>query len=76
MHIPGTNISPFMLARGRQPQTPNDMEMLDPEEAGAQNLPMAEQVLELKRQMKFARDLLLKAREEALSKSKEKFDAH
>ena len=45
MHIPGTNISPFMLVRGRQPQTPNDMEMLNPEEARAQGLPMAEQVL-------------------------------
>ena len=47
MHTPGTNISPFMLARGQQLQTPNDMELLYPEEAGAQGLSMAEQVLEL-----------------------------
>jgi hypothetical protein len=74
MPIPGTNISPFMLARGRQPLIPTDLELLDSEEAGTAGLPMSEQVRELKKYQKTAEELLLKARKEALSKSKERFD--
>ena len=76
MYIPGTNISPFMLARGRQPLIPTDLELLHSEEAGTLGLPMSEQVRELKKHMKAAEELLLKARKETLAKSKEKFECN
>jgi len=74
MHLPGTNISPFMLAKGRQPLIPTNLELLDSEEVGTPGLSMIDHVRELKRHMKAAEKLLLKACKEALAKSKEKFD--
>ena len=33
MFIPGTNLTPYMVARGRQPISPNEVDLVDEEEA-------------------------------------------
>ena len=74
MHIPGTNISPYMLARGRQPLVPTDMALWEADEAGTAGLPMSEQVRELKKHMMLAEEQLLRARKVTLAKSREAFN--
>ena len=48
MHIPGTNVSPNMLARGRQPVTPNDLGVLDAGQAATAGPAMDEHLKQLK----------------------------
>ena len=33
MYIPGTNLTPYMVARGRQPISPNEVDLIDEDEA-------------------------------------------
>ena len=77
MHIPGTNISPNMVARGRQPVVPTELPALDEGvalTAGSRNLD--EHVAEVQRHMKAAEQLLSAAREKALKESRERFNSH
>ena len=73
MYIPGTNISPYMAARGRQPRIPTEMPLLDADEATCA-VPLDEHTAELKRNMEMAERMLLAARNQVVAKSKERID--
>ena len=76
MHIPGTNLSPYMIARGRQPRVPADMPLVDDAERALPAQTLDAHTQELQRHMKMASDMLLAARTKVLAKSKERFDQH
>ena len=74
MHIPGTNVSPFMIARGRQPLLPQDAELWEHDLPTAMP-PVTEHVKEVEKSIKWAEKEVLRAREIAQAKSKITFDA-
>ena len=78
MPIPGTDFTPFMVARGRQPRLPSDQD-LQLEGAAhspiAPPLPLHKHVAELDRRLELARLLVLQAREQAMEANKQRFDA-
>ena len=74
MFIPGTNLSPYMVARGRQPSLPSDLECLQKGDALPTGAPLSEHVKTLTEQMKLASALLLAARKQQLQRSRESFN--
>ena len=76
MFIPGTNLSPYMVARGRQPSLPSDLECLQKGDALPTGAPLNEHVKTLTEQMKLASALLLAARKQQLLRSRESFNQH
>ena len=74
MHIPGTNLSPYMVARGRQPRIPSKMPLVDTNEAILPGPALDEHVAEVKKNLELAEKMLIAARREVLEKSKERFD--
>jgi len=73
--IPGTNVTPFMVARGRQPLIPGDEELEDREVAPPSQL-LEPQVAEVQRLMKQAEKMVTEAREKVMAKNAERFDAN
>ena len=74
MHIPGTNISPSMVARGRQPCIPTEMPLLDNGLAVTSGPALDEHVKDVEKHLKLAEQLLREARERTLAKSRERFN--
>ena len=74
MYIPGTNISPNMVARGRQPCIPTELPLLDEGVAVTGGPALDEHVKEVEKNLKVAERLLTVAREETLRKSRERFN--
>ena len=75
MHIPGTNLTPYMVARGRQPRLPLEIEqhLLDGAIPNTERS-LDEHVLELQKNIVLAAQLLRAARNSTLEKSREKFN--
>ena len=71
--IPGTNVTPFLVARGRQPLVPGDPE-LEERELCPPSLPLEEQVAHIQRHMKEAQKLVHEAREKVMARNKEAWD--
>ena len=71
--IPGTQVSPFMVARGRQPMLPVDADLLDSAAVDPSGSPV-EEVEQMKHRIKFAEKLVLEAREKVMANNKETFD--
>ena len=77
MHIPGTNLTPYMVARGRQPSLPLEIERQQLGDAIPDaTISLNEHVLKLNENLVVAAQLLRAARAETLSKSREKFNQH
>ena len=74
MPIPGTNVTPFMVARGRQPTLPHD-EALEQEDLPTATPPVEEHTKKVQEAMEWAKKEVLRARETAAVKRKETFDA-
>ena len=58
MFIPGTNLTPYMVARGRQPVSPNEVDLINEDEAVVAGPPLDEHSKELEKNLKFATRLL------------------
>ena len=76
MLIPGTNVSPYMVARGRQPSLPSDLERFELGDALPTLPALSDHVKELTGHMKLASRLLREARERTLARSREAFNEH
>ena len=76
MFIPGTNLSPYMVARGRQPSLPSDLERLQLGSALPTPPSLDDHVKQLQHHLAVATQLLRAARAEQLSKSRESFNQH
>jgi hypothetical protein len=76
MLIPGTNVSPYMIARGRQPSLPSDLERFELGDALPTLPALSDHLKELTGHMKLASRLLREARERTLARSREAFNEH
>ena len=76
MCIPGTNLTPFMVARGRQPSLPNELDRLVMGDSLPVGPPLSEHVKQLTEHMELASKLLLAARSSQLARSREQFNQH
>ena len=74
MFIPGTNLSPYMVARGRQPSLPSDLERRMMGDSVPPPASLNQHVKELNSNMELAAKLLQAAREQQLAKSRERFN--
>ena len=74
MFIPGTNLTPFEVARGRLPITPAEMGLVDEEAALLSGPPLTEHVKELKKNLALAERILTMAREATLRENRIKFN--
>ena len=74
MFIPGTNLTPFMVARGRQPSVPSELERLQTGGALPSMPSLDEHTQELQKHLQLATQLLTAAREKQLAVSREKFN--
>ena len=74
MYIPGTNLTPYMVARGRQPISPNEVDLIDEDEALLPGVSLDEHNKELKKNMEIATTLLSQAREAVLRENRIKFN--
>ena len=71
--IPGTNVTPFLVARGRQPLVPGDPE-LEERELCPPSMPLEQQVAQVQRYMKEAQKLVMEAREKVMARNQERWD--
>ena len=76
MRIPGTNVSPYMAARGRQPSLPSDLERFELGGALPTLHALSDHLKELTGHMRLASRLLREARERTLARSHEAFNEH
>ena len=76
MLIPGTNVPPYMVARGRQPSLPSDLERFELGDALPTLPALSDHAKELTGHMKLASRLLREARERTLARSREAFNEH
>ena len=76
MYIPGTNLTPYMVARGRQPRLPLDIERQTLDDTIPTITSLSEHIKELHRNIVFATQLLRAARGKVLQESREKFNQH
>ena len=76
MYIPGTNLTPLMVARGRQPSLPNELERWVMGDAVPAMSSLADHYKELTENIKLATELLRGARAQQLSVSREHFNQH
>ena len=74
MFIPGTSLTPFMVARGRQPTVPSELERLQTGGALPSMPSLDEHTKELQKHLELATQLLTAAREKQLAVSREKFN--
>ena len=74
MPIPGTNLSPSMVARGRQPCVPTELPLLDDGLAVTSGPTLDEHVKDVEKHLKLAEQLLKEARDKVLAKSREQFN--
>ena len=74
MYIPGTNLTPFMVARGRQPTVPSELERLQTGGALPSMSSLDAHTQELQKHLQLATQLLTAAREKQLAVSREKFN--
>ena len=74
MYIPGTNLTPYMVARGRQPLSPNEMDLVDEEVALLSGASLSEHQKELDKNLKIATKLLTQAREATLREKRIQFN--
>ena len=75
LFFPGTNVSPYMVARGRQPSLPSDLERFELGDALPTLPALSDHLKELTGHMKLASRLLREARERTLARSREAFIA-
>ena len=71
MLIPGTDVPPYMAARGRQPLLPSDLERFELGDALPALPALSDHLKELTGHMKLASRLLREARERTLARSRE-----
>ena len=76
MLIPGTSLSPYMAARGRQLSLSTELERLELGDALPTAPPLSEHMKELKKLMDLTVELLSKARDRTLAASREKCNAN
>ena len=76
MYIPGTNLTPFMVARGRQPSLPDELERWVMGDSLPSMPSLASHVRELTENMQLASQLLRRARDQQLARSREQFNQH
>ena len=74
MFIPGTNLTPYMVARGRQPISPNEVDLVDEEEALLTGPSLDEHNKALVKNLDTATRLLTQAREAVLRENRIKFN--
>ena len=74
MFIPGTNLTPCMVARGRQPISPNVVDLINEDEAVVAGPPLDKDSKELEKRLKLATRLLTMAREEILKQRRISFN--
>ena len=75
MPIPGTDVTPFMLARGRTPLLPTDADLVDDYFMPVEPMPIVEERLREKLMlMELSRRMVIEAREKAMQKNQERFD--
>ena len=74
MYIPGTNLTPYMVARGRQPISPNEVGLVDEEEALLTGPSLDEHNKALLKNLETATRLLTQAREAVLRENRIKFN--
>ena len=74
MFLPGTNPTPYMVARGRQPISPNEVDLINEDEAVVAGPPLDEHSKELEKNLKLATRLLTVAREEILKQRRISFN--
>ena len=74
MYIPGTNLSPYMVARGRQPSLPSELERKMLGDALPAPKSLNEHVQQLNKHLQLAQELLLAARERQLAATRESFN--
>ena len=76
MLIPGTNVSPYMVARGRQPSLPTLLELQQLGDALPALPSLGEHVKRMAVHLRLAQQLLLAARGKVLAASRERFNEH
>ena len=76
MLIPGTNVPPYMVARGRQPSLPSDLERFELRGALPTLPALSDYPKELTGHIKLASRLLFEARERTLARSRGAFNEH
>ena len=76
MFIPGTNLTPFMVARGRQPSLPGELDRLAMGDAVPSAPSLSEHVRSLTEHLQLATTLLRSARAKQLARSREHFNQH
>ena len=76
MHIPGTNLSPNMISRGRQPLLPSELERVQLRNALPTPPSLDDHHKMLQHNLAVATKLLQAARAEQLHKSRESFNQH
>ena len=67
MYIPGTNLTPFMVARGRQPTVPSELERLQTGGALPSMSSLDAHTQELQKHLQLATQLLTAARKKQLA---------
>lgn len=76
MCIPGTNLTPYMVARGRQPSLPNELDRLAMGDAVPAMPSLADHVRDLTAHLRLAGQLLRSARQAQLASTRESFNQH
>ena len=74
MFLPGTNLTPYMVARGRQPISPTEVDLINEDEAVVAGPPLDEHSKELEKNLKLATRLFTVAREEIFKQRRISFN--